>query len=265
MNTAHRVGSVALAIVTAFVGCWLVVPMLITIPMSFTGENSFQFPPRSWSTDYYVEFFTTDEWIQPMLASVQIALAVTGVSVVIGVAAAFALWRARFRGRSVVQGLGIAPLIVPAVVTAIAIYALFLEWGLVGTFLGFLIAHTVIAVPFVIVTVLASLRSFDSVLLRASASLGATPMTTFRRVTVPMILPGVISGAVFAFVASFDELVVSLFLADPFLRTLPVQMYTSVTTDINPTVAVASTVTIIGTSALVALGLAIRRLGVHRG
>lgn len=241
------------------IGAWLLVPTLIVIPISFSGEDSFAFPPTSWSLRHYHAFFTEPSWLNALLVSIQLAVIVTVIATVLGTAAAVALSRMAPRGRGVLNGLFLAPLIVPGIVVAIAVYAAFLQWGLIGTPVGFITAHTVLAIPFVTVNVGAALDGFDRTLERAAASLGASGSATFRRVTLPLIMPGVLSGAVFAFVTSFDEVVVSLFVQSPQLQTLPVRMFTSVTNEVDPTIAAAATVVVTLTTALLALAATLRR------
>ncbi|WP_051579836.1 ABC transporter permease [Pseudonocardia acaciae] len=241
------------------VGAWLLVPTLVVVPISFSGEDSFQFPPGSWSLRHYRTFFTDLSWLNALLVSIQLALMVTAIATVLGTAAAFALSRTASRWRGPLNGLFLAPMIVPGIVVAVAVYAAFLRWGLIGTPIGFVIAHTVLAIPFVTVNVGAALGGFDRTLERAAASLGASATATFRRVTLPLIMPGVLSGAVFAFVTSFDEVVVSLFVQSPRLQTLPVRMFTSVTNEVDPTIAAAATVVITVTTALLGLAAALRR------
>jgi putative spermidine/putrescine transport system permease protein len=242
-----------LSLFCALVGLWLVAPTLVVIPLSFTGEQTFTFPPRSWSLTYYLQFFTDPAWTDALLVSVQLALIVTVLATALGTAAAFALVRGRMRGAVAAQGLLLTPLIMPQIVVAIAIYIAFLKWGLQGTMTGFVIAHTALAIPFVVITVSASIRTLDRRLEYAAATLGASPFTVLRCVIAPLIVPGVLSGAVFAFVTSFDEVVISLYLQSPDLRTLPVQMFTSVTYNIDPTMAAASSIIVTGTTLLILL------------
>lgn len=253
----------ALIGIGVLVGVWLLVPTLIVIPISFSGNDSFAFPPTSWSLRHYETFFTERTWLTSLLVSVQLAVIVTIIATVLGTAAAFALSRTAFFAKGAVNALFLAPLIVPGIVVAVALYAAFLQWGLIGTPIGFIAAHTVLAIPFVTVNVTAALAGFDRTLERAAAGLGASAVSTFRRVTLPLILPGVLSGAVFAFVTSFDEVVVSLFVQSPRLQTLPVRMFTSVTNEVDPTVAAASTVVITVTTALLTLAATLRRSRRH--
>lgn len=246
-------------VMVVLVGVYLVIPTLIVIPLSFTDRASFAFPPQGWSLRYYRTFLTEPVWRDALLTSVKLGLAVMVLATVLGSAAAVALVRGRFRGKSLINGLLLAPMIVPVIVIAVAIFGVFLRWQLVGTFTGFLLAHTVLALPFVIVTVSSALRTFDDRLELAAASLGAPPLTRLRRVTLPLILPGVLSGAVFAFVTSFDEVVVALYLQSPDMRTLPVRMYTSVTSETDPTIAAASTLVLVVTTLLILLPQVVRR------
>lgn len=243
----------------ALVALWLVVPTLIVVPLSFTDRNSFAFPPPGWSLTYYHRFFTDPQWFGALLNSVQLALMVTVLATVLGVAASFALVRSRFFGRGAVNGALMAPMMVPGIIVAIAVYTAFLGWHLVGTPQGYVLAHTILALPFVIVSVTASLRTFDRRLEQAAANLGAGPWATFRQVTLPLLLPGIASGAVFAFVTSFDEVVVSLFIQSPSLQTLPVKMFTSVTNEIDPTIGAASTLIVAFTTLLVLIPQLVRR------
>jgi putative spermidine/putrescine transport system permease protein len=173
--------------------------------------------------------------------------------------AAYALVRGRFHGRAAVTSLILAPMVVPIIVVGVAMLGVFLSWKLADNFWGFLIAHTVLAVPFVVITVGTSLGGVDPAIERAAVSLGAPPIVGWRRVTLPLILPGVLAGALFAFVTSFDEVVIALYLKGPNFSTLPVKMYTSVTSEVDPTIAAASTLILLFTTTLILLPLFIRR------
>ncbi|MEV1286307.1 ABC transporter permease [Micromonospora sp. NPDC049679] len=242
-----------LRVLCVVVGLWLVAPTFVVIPLSFTGEQSFNFPPESWSLTYYKQFFTDPAWTDALLVSVQLAVWVTLLATVLGTAAAFALVRGRIRVAVAAQGLLLLPMIIPQIVVAIAIYIAFLEWGLQGTMIGLVVAHTALAIPFVVITVSASIRTLDRRIEHAAASLGASPITVLRLIIAPLIVPGVLSGAVFAFVTSFDEVVISLYLQSPDLRPLPVQMFTSVTYNIDPTMAAASSIIVTATTLLLLL------------
>ncbi|MEU7864127.1 ABC transporter permease [Nonomuraea sp. NPDC049141] len=246
-----RLGRAVLWAFCALVGVWLVAPALIVVPLSFTSKASLKFPPDGYSFRWYEHFFSDPAWVSALLTSVEVALLVTVVATVLGTAAAIGLTRARMRGLALAQGAMLAPMIVPGVVLAVGTYAVFLKLQLVGTLAGFVMAHTVLALPFVMIPVAASLRGFDRRLESAAASLGAGRWATFRSVTLPLVAPGVASGALFAFVTSFDEVVVSLFIQSPYLQTLPVKMYASVTREIDPTIAAAATMILVLTTTLV--------------
>jgi putative spermidine/putrescine transport system permease protein len=251
-------GPVALRAFGGLVVVWLVAPVLVVVPLAFAGQRSFVFPPKSYSSRWFSELVDNSEWRDAMVASVRIAVLVVLASTVLGTAAALGLDRSRLRGLAVVRGLLVAPMIVPVVITAVGVYAVFLPRHLLGTDLGFVLAHTALAIPFVVIAVSTSLAGVDRRLEAAAASLGATPVTTFLTVTLPLIRPGLLAGAVFAFIASFDELVVALFLASPFKRTVPVQMYDSLE-QIDPTIAAASTVFLVVTTLVMVLVLVLNR------
>lgn len=241
------------------VGTILVAPTLVVIPLSFAGTRSFVFPPEGWSLRWYANFFADPGWRGALVTSLQIALAVAVLATVLGTAAAFALDRGRIPGTTAIHGVLLAPIVVPQIVAAIGVYAAFLQWRLSGTVAGFVLGHTTLAVPFVVVAVSASLRGYDRSLDLAAGSLGAPPWTVFRRVTLPIILPGVLSGLVFAFVTSLDEVVMALYLQSPTLQTLPVQMFSSVTVETDPTIAAASSLVLVVTTGLVLLSQLLRR------
>ncbi len=257
MRRARR-GRIALVALCTLISMWLILPTLVVIPMSFNEAKSFAFPPEGFTTRWYSNFFSNPEWYEALLTSLQIAVLVTVLAVVLGTAAAFALVRGRFPGKGAINALLLAPMIVPIVVIAVGVFAVYLRWHLSGKMLGFVLVHTTLAIPFVLITVSASVRTLDRRLELAAASLGANPWTTFRTVTLPLIRPGVMAGALFAFITSFDEVVVALFLQSPDVRTLPVQMFTSVTREIDPTLAAASTMIIALTTSLILLSLFVR-------
>ena len=260
-------GRIAHFLLYAFVGLvflWLVAPTLVIIPMSFNENKSLAFPPAGFSLQWYANLFQSDDWMRATWQSVQIATAVALLSTVLGTLAALGLARMNRRIAGWLKAFLLAPIIVPVVVIAIGIYAVFLDMGLVGSFSGFILAHTMLAVPFVVVTVSANLDVFDARLLTAAQSLGAGPVRAFRTVTLPLIAPGVVSGALFAFVTSFDELVISLFLNSPYVKPLAVQIYSSITRDSDPTVAAAGTLIFVATTAAVALAMLVGRISKDR-
>ncbi|WP_211225536.1 ABC transporter permease [Amycolatopsis nigrescens] len=237
----------------------LLAPTLVVIPMSFGAGETFEFPPQEWSLRWYEEFFSSPQWMSSVLTSAQAALLTGVLATVIGVAAAIGLDRGRFPGREPLRAAMMAPMIVPGIVVAVAIYGTFLRWHLNGTLLGFVLAHTVLAVPFVVTSVATSLAGYDRTVEIAAASLGASGWTILRRITLPLLLPGIASGFVFAFVTSLDEVVIALFLQTPEIRTLPVQMYDSITLEIDPTIAAASSLIVVITTVALLLPQLVRR------
>jgi putative spermidine/putrescine transport system permease protein len=245
-----RLGRAALWSFCALVGVWLVAPALVVVPLSFTDKPTLVFPPTGWSTQWYSNFFDDPSWTDALFASIRVGVLVAIVATVAGTAAAVGLSRTGRRGQGLLRGVLLAPMIVPVIIVGVGIYAVFLQLKLLGTTFGFVVAHSVLALPFVIIPVTASLQGFDRRLEDAAAICGAGRWTTFRQVTLPLVAPGVLSGALFAFVTSFDELVLSLFIQSPYLQTLPVKMYSSITRDTDPTIAAAATLILALTTAL---------------
>ncbi|WP_234187770.1 ABC transporter permease [Shinella sp. NM-101] len=253
---------VLLGLFCLLVAILLLAPTLVVIPMSFNGNKSLAFPPTGFSWQWYENFFTNPDWTTSFANSLIIALIVAVVATVVGTLAAFGVTRAAARAGGLLRALLITPMVVPGVVLAIGIYAVYLDTHLVGTVAGFVLAHTMLAIPFVLIAVQASLEVFDRRLETAASSLGAGRLTVFRTVTLPLILPGLLSGALFAFITSFDEIIVALFITSPYLKTLPVQIYTSITRDADPTVAAVGTLLFMATSLIIIAGLL---FGMRRG
>lgn len=236
------------------IAVFLITPTLIIIPLSFTSADSLHFPPAGWSVRWYVEFFSQPMWQDAAGTSLQLGLATTVLATTLGTLAALGLVRGRFRGRILLAGFFLSPLIIPVVIIAIGMYFVFDAFHVVGTLPGLIAAHSVIAIPYVIVTVGTSLRGLDPNLELAARSLGANPATAFRRVALPLIVPSVAAGALFAFITSWDEVVIANFLSSPLVRTLPVVIWSQVRTEVNPTLAAAaSLLTVVTTTFLVLL------------
>lgn len=233
-----------LTVFSVVVAVWLIAPTLIVIPIAFTSTRTFEFPPPGFSTQWFQALIDDPIWIDSLMLSLRVALLAVVLATALGTAAAFAINRGKGKWRVGLNAFVLAPMIVPGVITAIGIYYVFLQWHLTSNYFGFVFAHTVMALPFVVISVGASLQGLDRRLERASASLGAGPIATFFLVTVPLIMPGMLTGALFAFLLSFDEAIISLFLSGPFAKTLPVQLYQSVTISLTPAIAAASTVII---------------------
>jgi putative spermidine/putrescine transport system permease protein len=238
---------------------FLVLPLLAILPLSLNDSMFLTYPLAGLSLRWYRDFFGGQRWLDPLWNSVVIAVLVTAIATVLGTLAALGLTRLRPTPRRIVAGLVISPLIVPVVITGVGTYFLYAPWGLTNSMAGLILAHTVLAVPFVVITITATLQGFDVTLVRAAASLGASPVTVFRLVILPLILPGVLSGAVFAFATSFDEVVIALFLAGPSQRTLPVQMLSGVREEISPTITAAATMLVALSAVLLAAVELLRR------
>jgi putative spermidine/putrescine transport system permease protein len=232
-------------VICALVLLFLIAPILVIMPLSFNAEPYFTYPMPGLSTRWYEDFFTSDRWQLALQNSVFVACATTILATSLGTLAALGLSKANFPARNLVMGLLISPMIVPVVITAVGMYFFYAQMGLTNSFFGLILAHTALATPFVVITVTATLIGFDHTLTRAGASLGAPPPRVFFKVILPLILPGVISGALFAFVTSFDEVVVVLFLASPEQRTLPKQMFSGIREQISPTITAVATMLII--------------------
>jgi putative spermidine/putrescine transport system permease protein len=245
-----KLGWWALRLLCAGVLLYLLLPILAIIPLSFAASSFLAYPISGWSLQWYENLFTSAEWVRAAKNSFIVAPAATLIATVLGTLAAVGLSRGDFPGKGLLMSLLIAPMVVPVVVVAVACYLFFARLGLADSYMGLIIVHAALGAPFVVTTVLATLQGFNHNLVRASASLGAGPLTTFFRVTLPVIAPGVISGALFAFATSFDEVVVTLFIAGPEQSTLPRQMFTGIRENINPTIAAAATLLILFTTGL---------------
>ncbi len=250
--------------ITQRIFCWgvllfLVLPLLVIVPLSFNKDSFLLYPMTGFSLRWYQEFFSSAEWLRSVRNSFIVAPAATVIATVLGTVASIGLTRASFRGKALLQALMLSPMIVPVIIVAVSTYLYFLPLGLSDGFFGLILVHAALGAPFVVITVSATLEGFDHRLAQASASLGAGPLTTFRRVVLPVIAPGVISGALFAFANSFDEVVVTLFLAGPQQVTLPRQMFAGIRENISPTIAAAATLLLLFSIALLTTLEALRR------
>jgi putative spermidine/putrescine transport system permease protein len=237
-DRALRWGLIVLCVV---VFAFLMLPVLAVIPLSFNSGSFLTYPMAGFSTRWYSDFFTSARWLPSLWNSLFVGSIATLIATLLGTAAALGMDRMGGVSRHVLNALFLMPVVVPVIVIASSLYALFATLGLTASYFGLILAHALLGAPFVVITVTATLAGFDRNLLRAALGLGATPFETFRRVTLPLILPGVVSGAIFAFATSFDEIVVTLFLAGPQQRTLPLQMFDGVREQISPTITAAAT------------------------
>ena len=262
--TAYRSASqkafgLGLRLYCAGIIAFLLVPLVVVIPLSFNAGSFLTFPLSGVSTRWYEALFASAQWSLAFRNSVLIGSAATVLATVLGTAAAFGLKQLRPALARSLSLLMLSPIIVPVVISAVGIYFLYSPLGFVNSFTGLILAHTALAAPFVVITVTATLDGFDPNLLRAASSCGAGPLVAFRRVALPLILPGVVSGAVFAFAVSFDDIVIALFLAGPQQRTLPVQMFNGVREEINPTIMAAATLLVLLSVALLVAVEVLRR------
>jgi len=238
---------------------FLMVPTLVVVPMSFTASNALTFPPEGLSLRWYEKMLTDRQWSTGFVNSAQVAIVTAVASTILGTLAALGTVRGRFPGRNATQALILSPLIVPVIIIAIGMFSVFVRWKVAGSLPGLVLAHTALAVPFVVVNVAASLRTVDRNLELAAQSLGASPVRTFRRITLPLILPGVLAGGLFAFITSWDEVVVSIFLTSARFRTLPVEMWEQVRQVVDPTVAAVATTLLVVTTTVLLLAFVVRR------
>ncbi|HXH03123.1 MAG TPA: ABC transporter permease [Candidatus Competibacteraceae bacterium] len=260
-------------VLCALIFLFLIAPILVIIPLSFNAQPYFTFSPEMLTLDpdgyslrWYREFFNNPAWIGSFKNSFIIATSATLLSTVLGTTAALGLARREMPYKNVIMGLLISPMIAPVIIAAAGMYFFYARFGLTQTFLGIILAHTALGTPFVVITVTATLVGFDRNLIRAAASLGASGLRTFFQVIMPLIAPGVISGALFAFITSFDEVVLVLFLAGAEQRTVTVQMWGGIRENISPTIlAVATILIVISVLLLVTMELLRRRNARLRG
>lgn len=234
-----------LAVPTVLIVIFLAAPTFFLIPVSFTGSNFIEWPPRGFSLQWYEAYFTNPIWREATVRSIVVGLITAGFSVAIGVPAAFALTRSKFKGKGLVLPYILLPLVAPNIIVALALFYYFSKIGLVGTDVGLIIGHTVFAVPYVVLTMIATLANYDQRLDHAAWTLGARPLTTFRLVTLPLIKVGFMTSFLFAFVRSFDEVTVALFISPGLTTTLPKRMWTEAHHSVEPTLAAVSTILIV--------------------
>jgi putative spermidine/putrescine transport system permease protein len=250
-------------ILAALGALFLLAPILVVVPMSFSTAISFAFPPPGYWLGYYAKYFTSEEWLEPTLNSFVIAFGAMTLTMLLVVPAAFGYVRYRFRGKTLVNLLIMAPLVVPHVVSALAYYGFLGRAKLTGTLLGVMIAHGMLAVPVAFLVISAALKGFDQNLERAAMSSGAGPLRTFWYVTLPILRPGMLVGALFAFLSSFNEAVVSLFIGGRGAVTLPKKMYESIRLESDPVIAVVSTLLVSTVALGVLASLFLRRRSAH--
>ena len=255
-RTPRRFALLLLGIATVV---FLVAPMIVIIPMSLTSAEILSWPPEGVSTRWYEKMVGDPQWSRGFVNSATVAILTAILATVLGTLGALGLVRGRFPGRNLANALILSPLIVPVIIIAIGFFSYYARARLAGSLLGLVLAHTALALPFVVISVGTVLRTMDRNLELAAANLGANPTRVFRRITLPLILPGVLAGALFAFITSWDEVVVSIFMTSTRFRTLPVEMWEQVRQVVDPTVAAVATTLMVTTTLLLLLVFVIRR------
>ena len=248
----ERIGRFFYLAFCAAVFAFLVAPILVIVPLSFNAEPYFTFTEGmlgldadAYSLRWYRQIVEDETWTRALVNSLIIGVASTALAAALGVLAALGLSSPAMPGRRLAMGFLISPMVTPVIISAAGMFFFYSSLGLAQTHLGLILAHAALGTPFVVITVTATLSAFDTNLTRAAASLGAGPLRTFRRVQLPLIAPGVVSGALFAFATSFDEVVVVLFMAAIEQRTIPRQMWAGIREQISPTILAVATFLIV--------------------
>jgi mannopine transport system permease protein len=236
-SVARGIGGLAIAAILFF----LMLPTLVIIPMSLSSGEYMEFPPRGLSLRWYQAFFADPEWLAATFFSLKIALSTTLAAAVIGTLASLALVRGQVVGKPIIQALSMGPMIVPHIVLGVALYLVFAPMQLTGNFVGFLVAHSVLSVPYVVITISAALQRLDPVLELAALSCGASRPRAFFSVVLPNIAPSIAAACIFAFLASFDEATVAFFISDTGGKTISRKMFEDIDFNLTPVIAAAST------------------------
>jgi putative spermidine/putrescine transport system permease protein len=244
LTASQRAAGLALSLFAVAVALFLIAPILAILPLSMSDGEFLVYPVRGYSGRWFEALFASEKWRIAIKNSFVIGIAAALIATVLGTLAAIGLAHANFWGKSLVTGVLLSPLVVPIIIYAVGLTFFFAPLGLTQSYTGLVLAHAALGSPFVVVTVGASLATFDPNLMRAAASLGATPVQAFRRVMLPLVAPGILIGALFAFAASFDEVVTVLFLAAPEQRTIPREMFSGIRESISPIIAAAAVVVV---------------------
>lgn len=269
----HKLGARALAGLSYFTLFFLILPILVIVPLSFNAQPFFSFTegmlrldPDAYSLRWYREMFSNPNWLLAIRNSFFIGICATVIATVLGTLAAVGMTSRYMPFKNLITALMLSPMIVPLIIMAAGMFFFYTRYNIAGTFIGIIMAHAALGIPFVMISVTATLSGFDNALYQAGLSMGARPLRAFRDVTLPLIRPGVISGSLFAFVTSFDEVVIVIFLAGPGQRTIPRQMFSGLREQINPTIlAVATLLILVSMLFLVSLELLRRRSDRLRG
>jgi putative spermidine/putrescine transport system permease protein len=241
---------------------FLALPSFFVIPVSFTAGSFIAFPPEGLSLRWYETYLGSQAWINATVRSLTAGVLTASLATVLGTAAAFVLVRRPILGRTAILSLVLAPLVLPRIIIAVGLFYLYARIGLVGTMLGLVLGHTILAVPYVVITVMAVLRIYDERLDQAAWSLGASKWRTLYHITLPQIRGGIVAGFLFAFITSFDELTVALFVTGGSTSTLPRQMWNDLLLQVNPTLAAVSTVILLLVTLFIVMAELLRRRAV---
>ena len=259
MTETSPFARIVLGLVGVLALLFLGLPILIVIPMSFSSARALAFPPPGFSLRWYEAFFGDERWVEALHTSTSVAFLSSLLALVFGGLAAYGLTRGNFRGRGLVEGNFMAPLIVPTVIAAVALYIVFARVGILGSYAGLVLAHAVLSAPFVILVLGVAIRGFDLRIEQVAWSLGASWWLTCRKVLLPNLMPSVLAAWIFAFIVSFDEVIVTAFVAGTY-DTVPKRMFNELVLEINPTItAVATLLIAVSVVALGAVALLIRR------
>lgn len=240
MMGESRIAKLILTLLSVAVLVFLCLPIAIVVPMSFSSAESLQFPPPGWSLRWYEAFFGDPRWVEAGINSLILAFSSSCLALVFGTLAAYALIRGNFIGRRVLESNFMAPMIIPPVITAVAIYIFFAKTRILGSFAGLVIAHTILAVPYVILLMSVAIQSFDIRIEQVALTLGASKNQMLVRILLPNLVPSALAAWIFAFIISFDEVVVTQFVAGRHF-TIPKKMFNELILQINPTItAIAS-------------------------
>lgn len=243
---------------------FLMLPTLIVVPMSFGGKFEMSFPPRSFSTFLYEQLLFTSNWMAAVLLSFEVAVSSALLSVVVGVPAAYSVVRGNYPGKRLLSLLLLSPMFVPVIVVALGFYLYFARLHLTGSTIGLILAHTAYIIPYVMVTCIAGLRHVDPALERAAAIMGASPLQIFLRVVLPLLRPAILSGMLFAFLMSFDEVVIAYFISSADTMTLSVKMFSTIRWEMSPVLAAASAFLTVLSLVVCLVGAMFQRKAAHQ-
>jgi len=249
--TDEKPPSRGLTVLAMLLFLFLLAPVLVVVPLSFSGDAYLSFPPSSWSFHWYKQILAEPKIVSAFGTSLLLACSTMTISVAVGLPAAYALVRLKVRGANLLMSLFTAPLLLPSIVLAIAILVIFASLGMLGTFKGLLAGHVIVTLPYAVRILSTALAGLPIACEEAAATLGASPTVVFYRVTLPLMLPGLVATAALAFLVSFDEVVLSLFLSGPRLSTLPVEMFHYVETRTDPLIAALSCILVVATLVIV--------------